>query len=210
MITKKEDSILSPISAEIQKPKPAEKLFDRVLNKVEAAIRTQTREDMIELRHALIQREYDLKRMEIILGTEAEQNLFLERINELITNPGQYDIQYMSERLAGVVDEEFAKGRTRLERLRYSLGLDTLSRDADPNYGMVDQNTTLIPIELHLAFLEGDSAQSAYSRLRGQYANRGFDAIFIIDKDHILQGMIKLDSLKDALDKDPLAKLGDI
>jgi hypothetical protein len=92
--------------------------------------------------------------------------------------------------------------------LNLSLGVDLLKpSDVAFNFPMVDVNTTLVPMELHLAFFPGDSVKLAYGRLRGQYASRGFNAIILLDTDKKFKGIITLDTLQRSLDENPQALL---
>ena len=92
--------------------------------------------------------------------------------------------------------------------LNLSLGVDLLKpSDVEFNFPMVDVNTTLVPMELHLAFFPGDTVQLAYGRLRGQYASRGFNAIILLDTDKKFKGIITIDTLQRSLDENPKALL---
>jgi hypothetical protein len=123
-------------------------------------------------------------------------------------NPGTYTATQIKENLQAIIAEEFSKAITRAKMLNLSLGVDLLKpSDVAFNFPMVDVNTTLVPMELHLAFFPGDSVQLAYGRLRGQYASRGFNAIILLDTDKKFKGIITLDTLQRSLDKSPQALL---
>ncbi len=123
-------------------------------------------------------------------------------------NPGEYSATQIKENLQAIIAEEFSKAITRAKMLNLSLGVDLLKpSDVAFNFPMVDVNTTLVPMELHLAFFPGDSVQLAYGRLRGQYASRGFNAIILLDTDKKFKGIITLDTLQRSLDKSPQALL---
>lgn len=123
-------------------------------------------------------------------------------------NPGEYTAVQIKENLQAIISEEFTKAITRAKMLNLSLGVDLLKpSDVAFNFPMVDVNTTLVPIELHLAFFPGDTVQLAYGRLRGQYASRGFNAIILLDTDKKFKGIITIHSLQRALDADPGALL---
>jgi len=135
----------------------------------------------------------------------------LERIESLLVNPGEYSPMQIKENLQAIITEEFSKGITRAQKLNLSLGIDLVqSRDIDFNYPALDNYTTIVPMELHLAFFPNETVQFALNRIRGQYANRGFNAIILMDSNKIYRGMITLNSLHEALNRDPNTLLGKI
>ena len=201
----------SPTS-DISEQKSTERFFESVLKTVEeAAIRTGTRRESKELIRIIMDMQYQASRTEIILWTKGEQQEFLERIESLLVNPGEYTTTQIKENLQAIISEEFSKAITRAKMLNLSLGVDLLKpSDVDFNFPMVDVNTTLVPMELHLAFFPGDSVQLAYGRLRGQYASRGFNAIILLDTEKKFKGIITLDTLQRSLDENPKALLWEI
>lgn len=160
--------IPDPTILNFQESKPTERFFNSVLKKVEeSAIRTGTRTESKELIRMIMDMQYQADRTAIILGTKGEQQEFLERIESLLVNPGEYNAVQIKENLQAIITEEFTKGITRAKILNLSLGIDLMKpSDVAFNFPMVDVNTTLVPMELHLAFFPGDTVQFAYNRLR--------------------------------------------
>ncbi|MDD2745751.1 MAG: hypothetical protein PHU93_04395 [Candidatus Gracilibacteria bacterium] len=196
----------------IHEPRPTERFFNSVIKKVEeAAIRTGTRTETKELILMITEMRYRAERTAIILGTKGEQQAFLERIESLLVNPGEYNPSQIKENLQAIITEEFSKGITRAQRLNLSLGIDLIRpSDIDFNFPALDNYTTIVPMELHLAFYPNDTVQFALDRVRGQYANRGFNAVILMDTNKIFRGMITTISLERALAENPKMLLGEI
>ena len=86
---------------------------------------------------------------------------------------------------------------TRARNLNLSLGIDLVRPpDVDFNFPMVDVNTTLVPIDLHLLFEATDSVDVALRRLSEQYRGR-FNAIVLINPDKSPRGIITLQTLQE-------------
>lgn len=159
------NSLQNPVSLDSPGTKPTERFFKSVLERVEVAkIRTGTRIDTKELRRMIIEMEYKMNRTEIILGTKEEQHAFLERIESFLVNPGEYDPVQIKENLQTIIEEEFTKGISRARIL--SLGLDYKKKSADGyDYPAIGENTIVVPMDLHLAFLPTDTVELVNTRL---------------------------------------------
>lgn len=201
-----------PNALDFHEPKPTERFFSNVMKKVEeATIRTGMRKDTKELRHMIAEMQFQAERTAIILGTKGEQQEFLDRIESLFVNPGEYDAGLLKQNLQAIISEELTKGITRARMLNLSLGVDLIKpSDVAFNFPMVDVNTTLVPMELHLAFYPDDTVQMALNRLQGQYANRGFNAVILLETDKTFRGIITIASLRSSLETNPEMRLGDI
>lgn len=201
-----------PNALDLHEPKPTERFFSSVKKKVEeATIRTGTRTESKELIRMITDMQYQAERTAIILGTKGEQQEFLDRIESLLVNPGEYDAKQLKQNLQAIIAEELTKGITRARMLNLSLGVDLVKpSDVEFNYPMVDVNTTLVPMELHLAFYPDDTVQTALNRLQGQYASRGFNGVILLKTDKTYQGMITIASLRSSLESNPELKLGEI
>ncbi len=82
--------------------------------------------------------------------------------------------------------------RARLRATVYDLARPS-SKDIGFNFPLVD-DTTLVPLDLHLAFDPTNTVAEALSRLTSQYRGR-FDSIILRDTDGTPQGLIRLSSL---------------
>lgn len=126
-------------------------------------------------------------------------------------NPGEYSPVQIEQTLQAIITVEFSKGITRAQRLSNSLGIDLVqSGDIKINFPALDSYTTIVPMELHLAFYPNETVKFALDRVRGQYANRGFNAIILMDANKIFRGMITLESLQKSLEQNPNMLLGEM
>lgn len=142
---------LEPQISAVPESKSTELFFDAILRKIEAKTHAEARRDLTLM---IKEMEYQTKRTEIILGTKGEQDEFLARLESLLINPGALGTVQLKENLHAIITEEFSKGITRARALNLSLGVDLMrpGKDVNFNYPMVDVNTTLVPIDLHLTF----------------------------------------------------------
>lgn len=140
------------------------KFFDGVLKKVEEAkIHSRTMLETKELMEMIINMRKQMERNEIILGSMNEQQAFLAKIESFLMNPGAFDPVQIKENLQTIIDEEFIKGVSRAERR--SLGLDYKKSSDGFNFRAIGENTVIVPMDLHLAFLPTDTVEHVYSRL---------------------------------------------
>ncbi len=171
----------------------SEIFFDAISQKIEAKTHAETRRN---LQLMLSEMRYQMNRTAITLGTKGEQEAFLARLETLLTNPGEYTPTQIQENLHTIITEEFAKGITRARALNLSLGIDIVkSKDVEFNYPMVDVNTTLVPMDLHLTFDPTNSVSEALNRLFQQYRGR-FNAIVLLNSNKSPRGIITLKTLQ--------------
>lgn len=78
-------------------------------------------------------------------------------------------------------------------------------RDVEFNFPMVDVNTTLVPIDLHLTFDPTNTVGQALSRLSQQYRGR-FNAVILLNPDKTPRGLITIETLRES---DPESFLGE-
>ena len=175
-------------------PKTTERFFSAILKKVESKTHAEARRDISLM---IKEMEYQAKRTEIILGTKGEQDEFFSRLESLLINPGAFDTAQLKENIHAIIEEEFSKGITRAKSLNLSLGVDLMrpGKDVAFNFPMVDINTTLVPIDLHLSFDPTHTVGQALNRLSQQYRWR-FNAIVLLNSDKTPRGLISTETLQ--------------
>jgi hypothetical protein len=203
-MTQQPQSKLAELLSREEGARPTDIFFDAIAKKIETRTHAEARRDLMRM---LVDMRYQTSRAEIILGTKGEQEVFLARLEELLINPGIYTSQQMGENVQALISEELAKGITRARTLNLSLGVDLLKpKDIEFNFPMVDVNTTLVPIDLHLTFDPNHTIEDALHRLFGQYRGR-FNAIILLNSDKSPRGLITLSTLQSF---DPSTQLADV
>jgi hypothetical protein len=140
------------------------RFFDSVLKKVEdAKIHSRTMLETNELKMMIMEMRMKMDRNEIILGTKDEQQAFLAKIESFLTNPGVFDPVKIKENLQTIIEEEFTRGISRARIL--SLGLDYKKASDGYSCPAIGENTIIVPMDLHLAFLPTDTVEHVCSRL---------------------------------------------
>ena len=171
----------------------SEVFFDTISQKIESKTHADTR---LSLQVMLREMRYQMERTAIVLGTKGEQEAFLIRLESMLTNPGEYTQTQIRENLHAIITEEFARGITRARALNLSLGIDLVRpADIEFNFPMVDANTTLVPMDLHLIFDPTHSVADVLSRLFQQYRGR-FNAIILLNSNKSPRGVITLKTLQ--------------
>lgn len=162
-------------------------------------IRSETRRDVLLM---IARLKYQAGRAEIILGTKSEQDQFLSRIESYLLEPGVYAKPGFQENLEAMITEEVAKGITRAKSINTALGIDVIrsGKDTQFNFPSMDTNTTLVPMDLHLAFDLNSSVIEAKNRLERQYRGR-FNAITLVNANKIPMGLIKTSELANFSDE---------
>ena len=198
VISEKVESIFNYREITDGESTPIDNIWQEIIDipKTKFEVLGDTRRDVQLL---LAELKYKAWRTEILLGTKQEQAIFLSKIETCLLEPWiLYQKDFLKSKFETIISDELANGITRARNLNSVLGIGWIQKiweDVIFNYPAIDRNSTLIPMDIHLAFEQRHTVREALERLDKQYRNR-FNAIILIDFNRIPLGIIEAKELK--------------
>jgi hypothetical protein len=136
----------------------------------------------LEIQTLLLDMRRQSERAKIIHWTREEQQAFYGRLEELFRNPGEYTPNYLAESVRALVTEKLANEMSLTKRHNIlDVDMYRVPKDVAFNFPILDK-TTIVGLELHLAFSPENSVDEALTRLTRQYRAK-YNAIILLDSE---------------------------